>query len=245
LFPHSRIQGKGLIATEAFVSLPLVGQEHAALAIRSHFLEFLPLGSDRAQLAHQLERGGQYTVVVTTGGGLYRYQLGDLIDVTGHIGDCPLIRFIGRQGYVSDWFGEKLNDAHASRVLQETFRTLGVVPSFAMLACDTDTPAGYVLYIDSSEDDNVVKHAAEQIEARLRGNFHYNYARQLGQLARVRAVRVRDGAETYLAAAMRNGQKAGDVKLPALDRRDGWSGVFGETAPDEFRVAVRVPVPKS
>jgi hypothetical protein len=226
LFPHSRIQGKGLIATEAFVSFPLVGQDHPALAIRSHFLEFLPVGSDRPQLVHQLERGGQYTVVVTTGGGLYRYQLGDLIEVTGHIGNCPLIRFMGRQGYVSDWFGEKLNDAHVSRVLQETFATLRIVPAFAMLACDTDTPPGYVLYIDSCEDDNVVKHAAEQIDAGLCENFHYDYARQLGQLARVRAVRVHDGAGTYLAAAMRNGQKAGDIKASALDRRDGWSGVF-------------------
>jgi hypothetical protein len=228
LFPHSRIQGKGLIATEAFVSFPLVDHEHAALAIRSHFLEFLPVDSDQPQLAHQLERGGLYTVVVTTGGGLYRYQLGDLIEVTGHIRECPLIRFMGRQGYVSDWFGEKLNDAHVSRVLQETFRTLGVVPAFAMLACGADSPPSYILYIDSPEHDELVDRAAEAIDAGLRGNFHYNYARQLGQLGCVRAFRVRDGAGVYLAAAMWNGQKPGDVKVPSLDRRGGWSRVFGE-----------------
>jgi hypothetical protein len=234
LFPNSRIQGKGLIATEAFVSFPLADQEHAALAIRSHFLEFLPLNTDRPQLAHQLERGGHYTVVVTTGGGLYRYQLGDLIEVTGRIRDCPLIRFMGRQTYVADWFGEKLNDAHVSRVFEETFRALGVAPSFAMLACNTDAPPGYLLYIDSSEPDELIGRAAEKIDSRLRENFHYNYARQLDQLACVRAVRVRDGAGAYLAAAMRNGQKAGDVKAPALDRRDGWSKVFGAITPDKF-----------
>jgi hypothetical protein len=232
LFPRSQIQGKGLIATEAFVSFPLVEQEHAALAIRSHFLEFLPIDSDRPHLAHQLERGGLYTVVVTTGGGLYRYQLDDLIEVTGHIRDCPLIRFMGRQGYVSDWFGEKLSDAHVSRVLQETFRGLGLIPSFAMLACDTGSPTSYVLYIDSPEHDEMLDRAAEVIDARLRGNFHYNYARQLGQLASIRAVRVRDGAGAYLVTAMRNGQKPGDVKVPALDRRCGWSGVFGEVMRD-------------
>jgi hypothetical protein len=192
-------------------------------------LEFLPLGSDRPQLAHQLDRGGVYTVAVTTGGGLYRYQLGDLIEVTGHLQGCPLIRFVGRQGYVSDWFGEKLSDAHVSRVLEETFRMLGMVPSFAMLACDTDSPASYVLYIDSPEHDNLLDSAAEWIDTRLRENFHYNYARQLGQLACVRATRVRDAAGLYFAATARNGQKLGDVKVPALDGRAGWSKVFSES----------------
>jgi len=39
LLPQARIQGKGLIATEAFVSLPLAGRDGSALAVRSHFFE--------------------------------------------------------------------------------------------------------------------------------------------------------------------------------------------------------------
>jgi hypothetical protein len=231
LFPQVRMQGKGLIATEAFVSFPLVGCDCAALAIRSHFLEFLPAGSDRPLLAHQLDCGGQYAVVVTTEGGLYRYRLGDRIQVTGHFRGCPLIRFVGRQGSVSDWFGEKLDDAHVSRVLQEVFAELRLAPSFAMIACDTDAPPHYVLYIDSPEPEELLARAARSIDGRLCENFHYNYARELGQLAGLRAFRVRDGADIYLKAAIRNGQKAGDVKVPALDRRDGWSKIFGEGLP--------------
>jgi hypothetical protein len=226
LFPHARMQGKGLISTEAFVSLPLSACEAPALAIRSHFLEFLPLDSDRPVLAHQLERGGVYTVVATTGGGLYRYQLGDQIEVAGHYGDCPLIRFVGRQASVSDWFGEKLNDAHVSRVMQVVFATLGLAPKFAMLACDTDALPRYVLYIDCAAPDDVVEQAAASIDDGLRANFHYDYARQLGQLSGIHAYRVRDGAHAYLAEAMRNGMKAGDVKAPALSPRVGWSGIL-------------------
>jgi hypothetical protein len=33
------------------------------------------------------------------------------------------------------------------------FHEYGMSPSFAMLACDPDSPAGYVLYIDSPEPD--------------------------------------------------------------------------------------------
>ena len=226
LFPLCRVQGKGLIATEAFISLPLTGHEGAALSLRSHFLEFLPTDSGHALRAHELDLGGLYRIVVTTGGGLYRYMLGDQIEVTGRIEDCPLVRFVGRHDSVSDWFGEKLNDAHVARAFKHAFANSGLVSSFAMLACDTTTPAGYALYIDTDGSGEQIAQAAATIEADLRGNFHYDYARRLGQLASVRAVRVRDGAGLYMKDAVRNGQKMGDVKVPALNRRSGWSSVF-------------------
>src|SRR5690606_28873372 len=46
MFPSSRIQPKGLLATEAFVSFPLEGRIGSALAITSHFLEFEPLSTE-------------------------------------------------------------------------------------------------------------------------------------------------------------------------------------------------------
>jgi hypothetical protein len=226
LFPHARVQRKGLIATEAFVSFPLVAHDHAALSVRSHFFEFLPDGSDRPLLAHQLERGGIYNLVVTTGGGLYRYLLGDQIQVIGHIQECPLLRFVGRQDSVSDWFGEKLNDAHVSRVFEKTFERLRISPAFAMLACDTVPPPGYVLYLDADVNDELLARAAEATDTGLRENFHYDYARRLGQLECVRAIRVLDGAKTFSNDAARNGQRLGDIKVPALDRRSARSGAF-------------------
>jgi len=227
LFPNCRVQGKGLLATEAFISFPLSECEGAALSVRSHFFEFLPSDSDQPQLAHQLEPGRRYSVVVTTGGGLYRYLLGDQIEVTGHIQYCPLVRFVGRQDSVSDWFGEKLNDAHVCRVFAETFGEMGVTPAFAMLACDTAPPPGYVLYIEADESDEQIARTGELIDTRLRENFHYDYARTIGQLACVRAVRIRNGAKLYLEDAIRNGQRPGDVKFPALNQRNAWSNIFG------------------
>ena len=226
LFPHAQVQRKGLIATEAFVSFPLVGHENAALSVRSHFFEFLSDGLDRPLLAHQLERDGLYSLVVTTGGGLYRYLLGDQIQVTGHIQNCPLVRLVGRQDSVSDWFGEKLNDAHVSRVFEVTFKRLNISPSFAILACDTVPPPGYVLYIDAEVNNDLLARAADATDTGLRENFHYDYARRLGQLECVRAIRVPDGAKTFYDGAARNGQRLGDIKVPALDRRSVGSGAF-------------------
>jgi hypothetical protein len=212
LFPHAEIQPKGLISTEAFISFPLTGHDGAALAVRSHFLEFIPIDGTAEggcpPLAHELEKGQQYSIVVSTGGGLYRYQTDDVVEVVGHLRGCPLIRFIGRQGLVSDWFGEKLNEAHVGEVLRASF---GITPSFAMLAFDETS---YVLYADTEEQD--LDPVVARIETELRRNFHYDYARLLGQLGPLRVFRVNRGAEKYLNAAIGAGQRAGDVKPVAL-----------------------------
>jgi hypothetical protein len=48
----------------------------------------------------------------------------------------------------------------------------------------------------------------------------------LGQLACLRAERVKNGAVLYLEEAARKGRKMGGVKPPALDRDCGWSKIF-------------------
>ena len=138
-----------------------------------------------------------------------------------------MIRFLGRESYVSDWFGEKLNEANVSQLMSNTFEELAILPSFAMLACDTEQSSpSYVLYIDAIESDEVLKEAATKIEVGLQENFHYHYARHLGQLSELRVFRAEGAAQAYMAVNIRNGQRAGDIKPLALDKRIGWARVF-------------------
>ena len=133
VLPHVAVQPKGLVSTEAFVSIPLTGQSGAALAIRSHFFEFMEVSSRRCRLAHELERDGRYEVVVTTAGGLYRYRLYDKVIVTGYLNNCPLLRFVGRTNRGSDLVGKSLASRMWARLFLASLRDLGVVPVFAML----------------------------------------------------------------------------------------------------------------
>jgi hypothetical protein len=233
LFPHARVQGKGLIATEGFVSFPLVGRNGCALAIRSHFLEFEPVDSEGQamagdpRLAHELDRGQRYGVILSTGGGLYRYRLHDVIEVVDRLRECPLVRFVGRQDAVSDWVGEKLNEAFVAATVRTASALVRVAPRFAMLACDDSlSPPSYVLYVDADEPDEALLLLADRIEIGLRRSVHYDYARGLRQLGPLRIFRAGKAADTYLLAAIRAGNRAGSVKPPALDRRSGWSLVF-------------------
>ena len=59
--------------------------------------------------------------MVTTGGGLYRYQLHDEVEVVDFENECPLVRFVGKSDRVCDLVGEKLADAHVRGALERIF----------------------------------------------------------------------------------------------------------------------------
>ncbi|MEA2602090.1 MAG: hypothetical protein QOF89_3082 [Acidobacteriota bacterium] len=224
-FPGVEIQPKGLLATEAFVTIPFVGK--MPLAIRSHFFEFLPEGDagERPRLTQELEPGGIYSVVVTTGGGLYRYRLEDRVEVTGFVGRTPALRFLGREGHVSDLRGEKLHESFVAGALAQAFRRLGLAPRFALLAPDEEGSGAprYVLYL---ETETPIPGLAAAVEEELAANPHYRTCVALGQLAPAAVFLVEGPAfPLYLRRCRERGQRLGDVKPLALSAF-GWRGVF-------------------
>jgi hypothetical protein len=212
LFPGVEIQGKGLLATEGVVSFPLVGKAAPVPALTSHFLEFL--GDDgRPRLVDELEVGARYRVVITTGGGLARYTLGDVVEVAAP----GAIEFVGRADGVSDVCGEKLSEAFAGRVLEEVTARCHS-DGFIMLAPEWGDPPRYLLFVEAGADPEM----AAEVERRLRASVHYDYCRRLGQLAPVEAVAVPGAAERYLRACATLGQPVGGVKAASLRSEFGW-----------------------
>lgn len=227
-FPGVEIQPKGLLATEAFVTIPFEGK--APLAIRSHFFEFISEGAEgeRPRLAHEVEPGGVYSVVVTTGGGLYRYKLGDRVEMTGFMGRTPSLRFLGREGHTSDLRGEKLHESFVAGALERAFRRTGAAPRFALLApevpADPAAAPGYTLYL---EIENPVPGLAQALEEELAANPLYRACVALGQLAPAKTFLIEgDAFALYLRRHRERGQRMGDVKPLALSTLSGWSAVF-------------------
>ena len=231
MFSGVQIQGKGLLATESFVSVPIVGVEGSVLAINSHFFEFID-DTGKVFLAHQVQKGKAYSVVVTTGGGFYRYQLQDVIEVVGHWKQIPCIRFLGKADHISDWFGEKLEERFVANALASVFTKHDLSPAFMMLAPDDAQADGfrYVLFLESEYCDTDL---AKDIDNGLRENFHYDYCRKLGQLGGIQVIRVANGAETYLLACQSRGQKLGNIKPSVLQKTTGWMEWFTDTLSQE------------
>ncbi len=220
LFPGVTIQGKGLLATEGVVSIPQHAYGGCIPACTSHFLEFLEPDSRSPRLLHELERDREYSVVLTTGGGLWRYRLGDRVRVKEVKGEIPVLEFIGKADGVSDICGEKLSPSFVGQVL-EGLRCDGLLSgSFSMLA-PAEKFHGYIFFTDGR------LHKPELLDERLRENPQYAYCRDLGQLAPPAVFCIRRGAcEAYLRHCVQRGQRAGSVKLTPLDLRGGWEDIF-------------------
>jgi len=221
--PGVAIQPKGLMATEAVVSLPFAGLH--PLAIRSHFFEFLDKGGN-ARPAWQLEQDESYSVVVTTGGGLYRYQLRDRIRVSGFLHATPCIRFTGKEDSICDLRGEKLSEGLAAGILARLLPAHVPGARFALLAPDVESATpGYVLFVESEAAPSAQLSAA--LESALAANPNYAYCVRLGQLRPAAVERVAAGAaERYLERLRASGQRLGNVKPMALSPLGGWRAVF-------------------
>jgi hypothetical protein len=220
VFPGVEIQPKGLLATEGFVTIPFAGRW--PLAIRSHFFEFLSEDGGHPRFAWELEEGEVYSVVLTTGGGLYRYRLQDRVRVEGFVERTPSLRFLGKEGHISDLRGEKLHESFVAEVLARVFERADISPRFAMLAPDEN---GYVLYLES---ETAPAGLAAEIDEELAANPQYRLCRALGQLAPVRLQLLGPGAYgRYLEECRRRGQRWGDVKPLALSAVGGWGEVLG------------------
>jgi hypothetical protein len=230
-FPTVEIQGKGLIATEAFVSLPFQDGLDPVLAVSSHFFEFQLLASETVCLAHELVEGNEYRVIVTTGGGLYRYPLGDRVRVTGFIQGAPCLRFLGREGNVSDLFGEKLQGSFVDGVVRRALAQQGVAPSFLLLAPTENVvpKTGYALFLDAKGALDAAR-LARDLENGLAESFHYGHCRRLGQLSQVRVFQIEHGSACpeaeFEAEMLSRGFKVGDIKPAPLDFKPGWERRF-------------------
>ena len=188
-------------------------------------LEFLPEGETVPKFVDEIEPGGVYTVVMTTDGGLYRYNLQDRVQVTGRFRGLPLLRFVGRCA-VSDLVGEKLEATHVQRVVEQGFRRCRMGFAFAMLAPELAAYGGdYTLFAEPAAQMGAHGWTAlrQAIEDGLGENYHYRYARACHQLSSLRVFRVEaHGVRSFLKRCTDEGQRLGDVKPTFLDRRVGW-----------------------
>jgi hypothetical protein len=111
-------------SSECIMAIP-VSDNHSGglLAYTSHYFEFISEEDTEkphpdAVPAWELEAGRKYELVVTTGGGLYRYRTSDCILVDGFNGGIPHLRFQYRLGRTSSITGEKLTELQVLAALE-------------------------------------------------------------------------------------------------------------------------------
>jgi hypothetical protein len=131
-FGTTPLRDLGLVASEGRMTVPV--EDHTAagvLAVHAGFFEFIPEEEmdDRAPvtlLCHELEVGRRYGLVITEANGLYRYDLNDVIEVTGFHHATPTIAFVRKGRDMLSITGEKLHLNHLLAALRKAERASGV-----------------------------------------------------------------------------------------------------------------------
>lgn len=217
-FPQARWLPKSLFATEAVVSVPFGDDAGCPLAVAGHYFECI-FDDGSVREMHALVPGDIVQIVVTTGGGLYRYALGDRVRVLDMTGRTPRIEFVGRADAHSDLVGEKLDEPVVAAVLAAC---LAAGDSACLVPCAAADPPHYVLLVASEVPCNRDA-LGMAVESGLAHSFHYAHARRFAQLGPVR-VRHLAGSPARLAdllqqASEQTGIRAGDVKPRVLVNR--------------------------
>jgi hypothetical protein len=214
-------------ATEAWATIPM-GDETpgGALAIESAFYEFIPedafaAGGRDVVGADALEDGKRYAIVVTTAAGLYRYVLGDIVEVQGFYKKTPRLVFARRVGAASNLVGEKLHEVHVTTAVSAALEALGLDATwFALAPRLTGAEPGYTLHLELAPDARPasLESIAARVDAALCANASdYDRLRRGGALAPVDARSVAAGTyHAYRQDKLRGGAAEAQLKTAHL-----------------------------
>ena len=201
-FPGVTIRDHGLSASEARMSISLdVETRSAPLDVTSHFFEFIPEAeidspSPTVLLAHELDVGKNYFILLTTSCGLYRYDIRDVVRVNGLIGTTPLIEFLHKGAHISNVTGEKITESQAVEAVAEACQAFGITLSAFTLTPVWGNPPGYHLLVEQGEVPAVMLNrlAAVVDRALARANCEYDEKRRTSRLQEVRVTELQRGS---------------------------------------------------
>ena len=157
------------------------------------FYEFLPVDengeplSDKTLLAHELEMGRHYEIIVTNISGLYRYRIRDVVKVLGYEGETPYIEFAFRETYLTDICSIHLMSEFLLAAVEMTEKETGVDIYDYSLYPDADhKPPRLELFIEAgvplSDDalENMSRVFDEALHKTSRGYNHWRSEEVMG-----------------------------------------------------------------
>ncbi len=231
LFGDVYVQPKGILSTEAFMTLPYKGSNYSILSYKSHYFEFIDIDNGEIFNYTSLQKGRKYEIIFTTSGGFYRYRINDEVLVADYTQQgLPLLKFIGKTDKTSDYHGEKLNELFLKEITEQLYSKFDekyrLKDRFKLFAYENSR---YVLYLQSSEGDSVqfVSELKEFAEKLLCNSYHYKLCRDLKQLLPLHIKPVYgDAKQAYLNFYLNKGKKLGDIKPELLSLHIGWEDFF-------------------
>jgi hypothetical protein len=191
-------------ATEAWCNIPMGAETPGGpAAVDCLYMEFIEEGAyaagSRATLPlWALEQGKRYVLVTSNATGLYRYMLGDVVEVRGMHGNTPCFHFVRKVGAWSNLAGELLDETHVNVAVAGALAELGLEATWFALVGDARR-RGYTLHLEPAPSVGALSDErraalAACVDARLTaGAWGYGDGRSQGELVPIEAVQVQQG----------------------------------------------------
>ncbi|MEM7553617.1 MAG: GH3 auxin-responsive promoter family protein [Cyanobacteria bacterium P01_A01_bin.84] len=127
------------------------------LAIESGFFEFIPSEYwEKEQpptlLPQEVEVGKYYRILVSGYSGLYRYDVGDVVQVVGFYENTPLIVFRHRRGGFLSSISEKTNEFHVIHSMHSVQKEFNLPLENFCVTLSTQVPSRYLVNIELLPD---------------------------------------------------------------------------------------------
>ena len=186
------VRDLGYLASEAQMSLPISDDGSAGiLAIDANFYEFIPESeidcvNPITLTCEELEVGAVYYLVLTTAGGLYRYDINDLVRVTGFHYKTPLIEFLRKGRDVTSLTGEKLHVNQVIQAMNDAQRRTGLLIRRYCAVADAEKSRYRFLveFGDNGPSEEQLRALLSALDQRLHQlNVEYAQKRQSRRLA--------------------------------------------------------------
>jgi hypothetical protein len=232
LYAPRALRDPGFSASEGFFAVPLADDRPDGAPVLSRvFMEFLPEdraedGSARTLLSHELDQGGRYFLAVTTTGGLLRYRMGDLVEVTGRCGRggrAPLLRFLSKGRRILSLTGEKVSEAQATEAVARAVARSGLhIEAFTVsVRMPAAERPGYLVAVEPAGDGGPragLTAFLSAFEEELRGlNVEYREKRDSLRLSAPVLLLLAAGSYArYRADRLAGGAHDGQIKPPNL-----------------------------
>ncbi len=181
----------GYLSSEASATLCIQDEGCAGiLALDTNFYEFIPeaeidSASPRSVTVGQVEAGETYYIVITSPAGLYRYDINDVVRVTGFFRNTPLVEFVRKGRDMVSLTGEKLHVAQLIQAVENAQVLVGLKLAYYRAVGNVEA-SRYDLKLELAQEqapDELLVTLGRTIDEELaKLNIEYEQKRRSGRL---------------------------------------------------------------
>lgn len=220
-FPQeTKVIDLGYLSSEVRGSVTVNPETNGGIpTIQENFFEFVlkedwEMEKNNFKTVNELEHEKEYYLFVTTPTGLYRYNMNDIIYVTGKFSNTPTFKFLQKGKCVTNITGEKLYEKQIIKAISYAELKLNLsIRFYQMLANEHDSR--YELYIELTSNaildiDMINSFIDELIQNE---NCEYKEKRSSNRLKNIQVYQLNQGAfELYKQHYLGKGQRESQFK---------------------------------